>query len=213
VIVSRTSARANSARSDVGSNAVAVLGDVAAPDGARRIVDEALNACGQIDILVNAAGVMRRGAIEDTSDDDFYEIMRVNTFGVWAMCRAIVPAMHRNGGSIINIASAAGMVGYDKRAAYGTSKGAVIQLTRCLAVEFARHHIRVNAVSPGPFRTGMSCDRATTPQMAGLLAHRVPLGRMAEPDEIGGSVTFLAGPASSFVTGVILPVDGGWTAG
>jgi gluconate 5-dehydrogenase len=212
VAVSRDRDRAESVRRTIGDDTEAVIGDVGEPGGAQRIIEAATESNGCIDVLVNGAGVMQRGAIEDTSDADFYEMIRVNTFGVWAMCREALSAMRPAGGSIINIASAAGVVGYDTRAAYGASKGAVIQLTRCLAVEFARDQIRVNAVAPGPFRSGMASERGTAPQLQALLTHRVPLARMAEPGELGGAITFLAGATASFITGIVLPVDGGWTA-
>jgi NAD(P)-dependent dehydrogenase (short-subunit alcohol dehydrogenase family) len=217
IVASRTRADAESAAREIGRDTTglvtAAIGDIGEPGGAEGIIAEAVASHGRLDVLVNAAGVMVRGPLEQTSPDAFLEVMRINAFGTWAMCRAAVPVMRATGGgAIVNLASAAGVVGYDERSAYGASKGAVVQLTRCLAVELACSGIRVNAVAPGPFNSGMTRSPADTPQLASLIAHRVPLRRTATGDELIGAALFLAGDAASFVTGVILPVDGGWTA-
>jgi NAD(P)-dependent dehydrogenase (short-subunit alcohol dehydrogenase family) len=199
------------ALAELGAPISCVVGDVAQSGAAEAILERVMGVAGRVDILVNAAGTITRGTVQATPDAEFERVMRANAFGLWAMCRAAAGRMS-SGAAIVNVASTVGMVGVSDRSAYAASKGAVIQLTRALAVEFAPRGIRVNAVAPGPFETPMSQPSQSGERWRKLIQDRIPLARAAHPDEIGGPIVFLASPGASFITGVILPVDGGWTA-
>jgi gluconate 5-dehydrogenase len=168
---------------------------------------------GKIDILINSAGVNVRGAIEDVSPEDFERVQRVNVTGTWLMCRAVTPIMKRTGyGRIVNIASMLSLVAIAERTPYATSKGAVLQLTRALAIELAQQKINVNAILPGPFATEMNLPLTNDPEKFQAFVAKIPMGRWGELHEMGALALYLSSPASSYVTGAGFSIDGGWVA-
>ncbi|MDA0194037.1 MAG: SDR family oxidoreductase [Bacteroidetes bacterium] len=168
---------------------------------------------GKIDILVNSAGINVRGSIEDVSLEDFNRVIEINVSGSWLTCKAVVPIMKKNGyGRIVNIGSIFSNVAMADRTPYATSKGAIINLTRALALEVAKENITVNAMLPGPFATEMNLPLTNDPVKFKEFLSKIPMGRWGELHEIGALALFLSSPASSFVTGAGIAIDGGWLA-
>ena len=168
---------------------------------------------GKIDILINNAGINIRGAIDELSYDDFRKCNDVNVNGPWLCNRAVIPKMKASKyGRIINISSTLGLVGLANRTPYASSKGAIVQMTRALALELAPFGITCNAICPGPFLTEMNIPIADTEEAKKFIVGAVALGRWGKLEEIQGSAIFLASDAASYVTGSMFTVDGGWTA-
>ena len=167
---------------------------------------------GQVDIIVNNAGINIRGPIEELSLEEFKEVQETNVTGPWLLCRALVVHLkERRYGRVINIGSTLSIVTMPNRTPYATSKGAVLQMSRTLALEWAPYGITVNCVLPGPFGTEMNQSLMDDPEAYKSFVARIPLGRWGNLDEIGGLIVFLASDASSFVTGAGITIDGGWT--
>jgi len=178
-----------------------------------RMVDETLEKFKRVDILVNNAGINIRKMPQDYTISEWDEIIRINLRGVFLCSQAVYPAMKKNGGGkIINIGSMASIFGHARMAPYGTSKGGVVQMTRSLAVAWAPDNIQVNVILPGWINTALTMQaRRDLPGLEHRVTARTPAGRWGEPQDLAGAAIFLAAPASDFVTGASLPVDGGFS--
>jgi NAD(P)-dependent dehydrogenase (short-subunit alcohol dehydrogenase family) len=196
-----------------GGEAIFVQVDVSDSVQVQRLVDTTLRAYSGIDILVNNAGILLFGTALDTSQQDWERVIAVNLTGTFLVSKAVLPYMiARGGGSIVNLTSSTGA--HDAAAntvAYVTSKGGVALLTRAMAIDHAKHNVRVNAVAPGPTDTPMLRD-AMSPEQLSAFAATFPMGRLGRPEELARAILFLASDEASFITGAILAVDGGQTA-
>lgn len=195
-----------------GGRALALQGDLAKPDGAEKLFGQVAQAYGQVDILVNNAGTIIRHEAAEYPLDDWMTVLQVNLTSVFQLSQLAARNMleRGSGGKIVNIASLLSFQGGIRVPAYAASKGGVAQLTKALANEWASHGINVNAVAPGYFRTtnteALQNDEGRNRQ----ILERIPAGRWGEPEDLTGAVLFLCSPASNYVSGAVLNVDGGW---
>jgi NAD(P)-dependent dehydrogenase (short-subunit alcohol dehydrogenase family) len=193
----------------LGAEAIALHGDMGSADAPARVVADAVARFGGLDGLVSNAGINRPGRLADYAVEDWDRVFAVNTRATWLLAKAARPALRASGGAIVAVGSMSGSFPHANLGAYGPSKAAVIMLVQVLAQEFGADGIRVNAVSPGMVRTGMT---ARVYADAGVAAERdalVPIGRVATPEDIADVVAFLLGPDARYVTGHDLVVDGG----
>jgi 2-keto-3-deoxy-L-fuconate dehydrogenase len=215
---------AESVRAEIATQAGAPTNqalDVADEVQVRAAIGAMVQRYGRLDILVNNAGISHVGNLLETSVEDWERVMAVNVRGVFLCSKHAVAQMlaqQPQGGVIINIASVAGMIAVDRRFPYGTSKGAVISMTRSIAIDFATQGIRANAICPGtvhtPFVEGYLARNFpdTGDEVRQQLHARQPIGRMGRPEEIASAALYLASDEAAFVTGSALVIDGGWTA-
>ena len=204
---------AESISQEYGTEAISFACDVTQESQTEAMAKAAMDAFGQIDILINSAGINIRGAIDELSSDDFNKVMDINVNGTWLCCKAVTPQMKKQKrGSIINLASTLGLVGLANRTPYTASKGAVVQMTRALGLELAPFNINVNAICPGPFLTEMNIPIAETEEAKKFIVGATALARWGELKEIQGAALFLASDAATYMVGSMLTVDGGWTA-
>jgi len=193
------------------ANALITVCDVTDPGAVTAMISATATAFGRIDVLVNNAGISRSRPFAELAMAEWREVMVADVESVVLVTQAALPYLLERGGSVVNVASVAGLDGDPGMTMYNTAKGALVNLTRSLAVEFAARGVRVNAVAPSLTSTDATADIPAA-DVAEFL-RRIPMGRAAEPAEIADVIAFLAGPDSRFVTGVVLPIDGGLRAG
>jgi 3-oxoacyl-[acyl-carrier protein] reductase len=216
-LVGRRRDRIEEVTREIGRGAFAISADVAQKSELTRLLDDTLKHFGRLNFLVNNAGVLHAGNAEEITEEQWDDSFNVNVRAVWLLSRAALPPMRNaGGGSIINIASALGLVGARNRAAYAPSKGAVVLLTKSMAVDYGHENIRVNAICPSLVETDLSAaiiNQAADPEAVRReKAAAFPLGRLGQPEDIAGLAVYLASDESSWVTGTVLPVDGGYLA-
>lgn len=215
-VTSRTSTELESLCSEIaqlGRRATAIPADVTDESAVGRLVEQALDRLGRLDILVNNAGINIRKPALDLSLAEFEQVLDTNLKGYFLCARAAGGHLVAQGsGKVINISSIMGVVALPNQTAYASSKGAIEQLTRVLALEWAEANVQVNALAPTYFETELTRPLFEDPERNRFIAERTPMKRWGQPHELAGAVIFLASRASDFITGQTLMVDGGWTA-
>ena len=195
-----------------GGVAHAISGDLAQAETPKNLVDQTLERFGRLDILINNAGTIRRAPAVDYSDEDWATVIEVNLSSVFRLSKLAGRHMieRGNGGKIVNIASLLSFQGGITVPAYAASKGAVAQLTKALANEWAKHRINVNAIAPGYMRTSNTAALQADETRNRQILERIPAGRWGEPEDVAGAAVFLSSSASDYINGHVLVVDGGW---
>lgn len=216
-LVGRRKGRVEEVANDIGDSAFAIPADVSKTIDIRSLLDQTVSRFGGLNFLVNNAGVLHIGNAEQITEEDWDDTFNVNVRAVWLLSRAALPHMRKaGGGSIINVASTLGVVGAPNRAAYAASKGAVVLLTKSMAIDHGHENIRVNAICPSFVETDLTAAVISgAPDPATVRRERTaahPMGRLGQPEDIAGVAVYLASDESSWVTGAILPVDGGYLA-
>lgn len=216
-LVGRRKERLEAVAREIGAPALVLSADVSLQQEIDRVVEQTVSEFGGLSVLVNNAGVLHIGTAEQITEAQWDETFNVNVRGVWLLSRAVLPHLRNaGGGSIINIASVLGINGARNRASYAASKGAVVLLTKCMAIDHGQENIRVNAICPSFVETDLTAAVISkAPDPAAVRRDRTavhPIGRLGQPEDIAGLAVYLASDESSWVTGAAFPVDGGYLA-
>ncbi|MFW6321464.1 MAG: SDR family NAD(P)-dependent oxidoreductase [Halohasta sp.] len=209
VIANRSADKGQQAADELGCSFIQC--DVSSYDAVTDLVDRTVDEHGGLDIMVNNAGIGMIGTVETTSIDDWQQLLEVNLNGVIYGTRAAMPYLMESSGCVLNVASVFGLVGGPQTAAYATAKGAVVNFTRTTAVDYAEAGVRVNSICPGFVRTAMTESELEKDSFYEFVLNQTPIDRVAEPEEVAEPAAFMASDAASYITGVNLPIDGGWT--
>jgi len=215
VVADREGAKAEGVAVEAGGNggrAVPVNADVTRPNDVDRMVDISLHEFGRIDVLINNAGIGKLGSVTEMSEQEWDEVLAINLKGPFLCSRKVIPQMLQIGsGSIVNVASVTGIVASPGRAAYCASKAGLIMLTKAMALDYAAHGIRVNAICPGVIVTPMTESSLENPSVRKEKLDKTPMGKLGIPSDIVPAAIYLASEESGFMTGHALVVDGGWS--
>jgi len=209
VIANRTEETGRAAAEELGCSFIQC--DVSSYDSVKSMVERTVDDHGSLDILVNNAGIGMTGTVETTPLEDWHKLMEINLNGVVYGTRAAMPHLLESSGTVLNVASVFGLVGGPQTAAYSTAKGAVVNFTRTTAVDYAEDGVRVNSICPGFVETEMTEPVLGEDSFYEFVLNQTPINRIAQPEEVAEPAAFLVSDKASYITGVNLSIDGGWT--
>jgi meso-butanediol dehydrogenase/(S,S)-butanediol dehydrogenase/diacetyl reductase len=213
ILFGRRKEKLVSAADELGDSALIVQGDMTHNDDLDKLINKTLKNFKGIDILVNSAGLFNGASLHEISDSHWDEMMDINIRSVFQLTRRVLPTMMaQKNGSIVHISSIAGLIALPGVAAYNVSKGALNQFSRSIAVEYGSYGIRSNSICPGLIETDMTADLMKDASLMQEWSKEYPIGRFGKPEDVASACLFLASDESSFITGTVLPVDGGFTS-